>query len=358
MTDNNKINTAIIGYGFSGSIFFAPFLHLHNGFKLCGAVERNTKKIQKDYAYTKSYNSVDDLLLDKSIDLVVVNTPIDTHYDLTKKVLLAGKNAIVEKTFTNNAQQALELFDIAERNGLHLFVFQNRRFDSDFLTVESVINGGKLGKIVEASISYDFFIPKVRGEVHTERMHSGGEFNNRGSHIIDQAIKLFGMPDKVFADFAAFRPGSLVEDYFETILIYPDKRVKLRGTDISVSNQPGYIIHGLNGTFIKSRSDIQEESLLNGQEPKAAPWCFEEERENGRLTYFKEEEKISERIPSEHGNYYNYFEAVYQCMINGANSPVTAFDGFKTMLVMDAARKSVDEKQIIDVAKVALQFDF
>ena len=144
MTEN-KINTAVIGYGFSGSIFFAPFLHLHDGFELIGAVERNTKKIQKDYDYVKSFDTIDELLNDNTIELVVVNTPIDTHYELAKKVLEAGKNIIVEKTFTNNAEQALELFELAKSKNLHLFVFNINIFSTFYQVsiIAKLIEEGK-----------------------------------------------------------------------------------------------------------------------------------------------------------------------------------------------------------------------
>jgi len=351
--ENKKINTVILGYGFSGSIFFAPFIHLNPGFELKGALERHTKKIQQVYPYVHSYDRIEDVLSDKSVDLVIVNTPIDTHYSLAKSVLEAGKHVIVEKTFTNTPAEAKELDRLAKSKGLHLFVFQNRRFDSDFLTVKKVINSGKLGKIVEASISYDFYIPKSRGDVHTEQPLSGGEFNNRGSHITDQAIYLFGLPQAVFADFAAFRPESPVEDYFELILFYPEKRVKLRATDISVASQPGYIIHGLNGSFLKDRSDLQEEHLLAGIKPKATHWSAEPENAEGILTYMRQDEKIREVIPTEDGNYYHYFEAVFQCIINGEAAPVSGLDGYKTMLVMDAARKSVAEGKIVPLQQIS-----
>jgi scyllo-inositol 2-dehydrogenase (NADP+) len=202
---NKKINTVILGYGFSGSIFFAPFIDLHPGFKFTGALERSKKKIENDFPGARSYDTLEQVLMDKEVDLVVVNTPINTHYELAKQVLAANKNVIVEKTFTSNAPQAMELYNLADEKELHLFVFQNRRYDSDFRTVEKVLRQGKLGTIVEATLSYDFYIPEVRGDVHTEHPLSGGEFYNRGSHIADQAIKLFGLPTAVFADFAAFR---------------------------------------------------------------------------------------------------------------------------------------------------------
>lgn len=351
MTDR-KINTVILAYGVSGSVFFAPFLHLHEGFELRGAWERTHKKIQKDYPYVKSYASLEEVLADKDIELIVVNTPIDTHFSYTKQVLEAGKHAIVEKTFTNTAAEAKELHELATAKGLHLFVYQNRRYDSDFLTARKVLSSGKLGRLAEATISYDIHHPTLRngGTAHTEKPGSGGEFNNRGSHITDQALVLFGMPDAVFADFSTFRAGGEVEDYVEVILYYKDKRVKLRETDISVHRQDAYIFHGEEGSFFKSRSDMQEDRLSGGAKPAATHWCDEPENEEGRLYYTKNGQKQKEIIPAEDGNYYNYFEAVYQCIANGAPAPVTGLDGYKTMLVMDAARKSVAEGKIIEIS--------
>jgi scyllo-inositol 2-dehydrogenase (NADP+) len=132
-------------------------------------------------------------------------------------------------------------------------------------------------------------------------------------------------------------------------MIYPDKRVKLRASDISVANQQGYIIHGLNGSFLKSRSDIQEERLLRGEKPQAGHWSVEMPTEQGVLTYIEKGKRVKETITTEEGNYYNYFEAVFQTIVNGSPSPVSAADGYRTMLVMDAARKSVAEKRIIDL---------
>ncbi|WP_437917877.1 Gfo/Idh/MocA family oxidoreductase [Sphingobacterium sp. LRF_L2] len=345
-----KINTVILGYGFSGSIFFAPFFDLHPAFELHGAVERNRKRIQIDYPQVKSYNAVDEVWKDASVELVVVNTPIETHFELAKQSLLAGKHTIVEKTFTNTAAQALALYELAKEKNLHLFVYQNRRWDSDFLTTKKVLETGKLGNIVEASISYDIFLPELRGDVHTEQPASGGEFNNRGSHVVDQAIYLFGLPEAVFAGFAAFRKSSPVEDYFEIILFYSDKRVKVRATDISFMHQPAYILHGTEGSFIKLRSDIQEERLLKGEKPKENAWSVEPEEMRGRLSYMEEGEKVVLPVDTEDGNYYAYFESVYQTMRNSAPIAVSGLDGYKTMLVMDAARESVLKKCIVKVA--------
>lgn len=345
----NKINTAILGYGFSGSVFFAPFLDLHDGFNLVGALERNKKRIQKDYPDVKSFDNINDVLQDPSIELVVVNTPIDTHYELATSVLKAGKHAIVEKTFTNSAEEAASLYILAKEKGLSLFVYQNRRFDSDFLTVEKVLQSGKLGQIVEATFSYDLYRPELRGDVHSEQPWSGGEFNNRGSHVIDQAIKVFGLPNAVLADFAAFRPNSLVEDYFEITFTYTDKRIKVRGTDIALEQQWAYVIQGLRGSFLKSRSDRQETLLLKGAKPSKGAWCDEPVDESGILTYQENGKTIREAVATEEGNYYAYFESVYQSLRHEAPILVSGLDGYKTLLVMDAARQSAREGRWIKI---------
>lgn len=229
-----------------------------------------------------------------------------------------------------------------------MFVYQNRRFDCDFLTSKKLLESGKLGRLIEATISYDIHLLELRenGTAHTEKPKSGGEFNNRGSHIIDQSLVLFGMPDAVFADFATYRNGGTVEDYVDLILYYPDKRAKVREIDVSVQSQDAYIFHGLEGSFFKSRSDMQEERLLAGIKPMKSHWCDEPENEEGRLYYYKGKRKILEKIKTEDGNYYNYFDAVYQTILHGAPSPVTGFDGYRTMLVMDAARESVKDGKI------------
>lgn len=348
-TDINKINTVILGYGFSGKTFFSPFLHAHEGFELRGAWERSKKNIQKDYPEAISYGSLDLVLDDKEVDLVVVNTPIDTHYEYARKALEAGKHVIVEKAFTTCAEEAKTLHELAKSHSLHLFVFQNRRFDSDFRTVKKVLASGKLGELVEATFSYDFYIPEIRGDVHTEHPKSGGEYNNRGSHITDQAVSLFGIPEAVLADFAAFRADSNVEDYFNVTLMYPDKRVVLRATDISLEHQPGYVLQGRRGSYIQDRTDFQEDLLLQGTLPNEKDWSRSELYKRGVLAYMTEEGKVIEEIPSESGNYYDYFEGVYQTLRHERPAHVTGYDGYRTMVVMDAARRSAEEGRRIKI---------
>ncbi|RYF51377.1 MAG: oxidoreductase, partial [Cytophagaceae bacterium] len=191
------IKTALLSYGMSGKVFHAPFLTLHPGFTLTGAWERSKHLIQADYPEVKSYASIDELLAD-DVELVVVNTPVDTHYEYAKKVLEAGKHALVEKAFTTTAAEAEALGKLAKEKGLTLTVYQNRRWDSDLKTVKSVLEEGVLGAIVEAEIRFDRYNPILSPKAWKEGANAGaGVLKDLGPHIIDQALYLFGYPEAV-----------------------------------------------------------------------------------------------------------------------------------------------------------------
>jgi len=153
-----KIKTALLSYGMSGKVFHAPFLNLHPGFELLGSWERSKKLIQLDYPDVKSYTSLESVL-ESDAELIVVNTPVGTHFEYAKKVLLAGKHALVEKAFTTTLAEARELTALAKAKGLKLAVFQNRRWDSDFKTVQKIVQDKVLGDIVEAEFHFDRFNP-------------------------------------------------------------------------------------------------------------------------------------------------------------------------------------------------------
>jgi scyllo-inositol 2-dehydrogenase (NADP+) len=242
------INTALCSYGFSGKIFHAPFINLHPGFKLLGSWERTKKLIQKDYPDVISYPSLEDLLTDAQIDLVIVNTPTNTHYDYTKKALLAGKHVVVEKAFTTTVAEAEELNELAQKKEKKLSVYQNRRWDSDFQTVKKIVQEGLLGDIVEAEFHFERYKPTLSPKQHVETPGAGaGIIKDLGPHLIDQALHLFGMPDAVFADMRITREASQINDYFESILYYDKLRVKLKAGFLVREPVPSYIITHLIG---------------------------------------------------------------------------------------------------------------
>jgi len=191
-----KIKTALLSYGMSGKVFHAPFLELHPGFELSGSWERSKHLINEDFPLVRSYPTLESVLKD-DVGLVIVNTPVETHFEYAQAALLAGKHVLVEKAFTTTVAEAQELKAIADEKKLKLAVFQNRRWDSDFKTVKEILDKQLLGEIVEAEIHFDRYNPALSTKAHKEVYSAGaGILKDLGPHIIDQALHLFGFPNR------------------------------------------------------------------------------------------------------------------------------------------------------------------
>jgi predicted dehydrogenase len=345
-----KIKTALLSYGMSGKVFHAPFLALHPGFELLGSWERSKKLIQQEYPEVISYPSFEAILEDETIDLVVVNTPVGTHFEYAKKVLLAGKHALVEKAFTTTVAEARELDALAKEKGLKLSVFQNRRWDSDFKTVKKIIDENLLGEIVEAEFHFDRYNPILSPKQHKETANSGaGILKDLGPHLIDQALFLFGLPTAVFADIRITRSHSLVDDYLDILLYFPDFRVRLKAGFFVREPNPSFVIHGKKGSFLKSRGDVQEDELKIGKKPNLTSWGTEQEGFEGLLHTEIEGKIIKEKIATLQGNYYDFFEGVYQAIANDKKEPVTAQEGVHVMQIIEAAIQSNAQMKAINL---------
>ena len=342
------IKTAILSFGMSGRVFHAPFIALNPGFELVGIWERTQSASLEFYPTIKIYRSLEEILADENIQLVIVNTPTNTHYDFTKKVLLSGKHAVVEKAFTTSVAEAIELNEIAIEKKLKLSVFQNRRWDSDFKTVKKIIAEGWIGNVVEAEIHFDRFKETLSPKLHKEIAGPGaGVLYDLGPHLIDQALTLFGMPDAVYAELRTMRPLSVVDDYFELLLSYSDKVVRLKAGYQVKEPIPSYVIHGNKGSFLKSRADIQEAALVANQKPNSANWGKEHDEEEGLLHTEKDGVKIRKKIPTELGNYATYYALVEKAIRENTEMPVTGNDGINVMKIIEAAfLSSAQKKQI------------
>ncbi|HEX3024314.1 MAG TPA: Gfo/Idh/MocA family oxidoreductase [Chitinophagaceae bacterium] len=342
-----KIKTALLSYGMSGKIFHAPFIDAHPGFILTGAWERSKKNIQHDYPNTKSYTSLEELL-DDDIDLVIVNTPSVTHFGYAKKTLLAHKHVVLEKPLTVRVSEGIELKEIAEQQNKILCPYQNRRWNSDYLTVKKIIDEGWLGDIVEVEIRYDRFVPSLSPKKHKETGELGtGVLYDLGAHLIDQALQLFGKPNALFADIASQRTGSLIDDYFEILLFYNNSRVRLKSGLFIREQLPGYMLFGKNGTFLKSRGDVQETDLIAGKKPTAANWGIEPESEQGVLHTEKDGKIIRIKVPTEKGDYMRYYEALYQSFVNGKPLAVKPDESIAVINVIEKSFESNRLKKVI-----------
>jgi scyllo-inositol 2-dehydrogenase (NADP+) len=345
-----QINTALCSFGMSGWVFHAPFITAHTGFNFYGVWERTKNLAQEKYPGVKTFRTLEELLADKNIELVVVNTPSVTHYDYTKQVLNAGKHVIVEKPFTATADQAEELIKLAKKKNLKLSVYQNRRYDSDYKTVKKVLDDNLLGEIVDVEIRYDRFVPELSYKTHKETPTPAvGALYDLGSHLIDQALMLFGMPLAVFADITINRPNAKVDDYFDLKLFYPSHRVSLRSSYYVREPMPGYQLHGKKGSLIKHKTDVQETDLQANKKPGGDDWGREPESQNGLLHTEIDGKIIRQNIPSLQGNYGEYYNGVYKAITENTEMPVTGEEGMNVIKIIEAATLSNKEKRVIEL---------
>ena len=344
------INTALCSFGMSGWVFHAPFIATNPGFNFYGVWERSKNLAQEKYPGVKTFRTLEELLADKKVELVVVNTPSVTHYDYAKQVINAGKHLVVEKPFTATVEQAEELIELAKKKKVKLSVYQNRRYDSDYRTIKKIVEEGWLGRIVDAEFHYDRYVPELSYKVHKETPTPAvGWLYDLGSHLIDQALQLFGMPLAVFADITINRPNSKVDDYFDLKLFYPDHRVTLKSSYYVREPLPAYQLHGTLGSFIKHKTDVQETDLQANKKPGSADWGIEPESQKGLLHTEKGGKVIKEYITSEKGNYGEYYDGVYEAIRNKKDVPVPGEDGMKVIQVIEAAIRSNKEKQVIEL---------
>ena len=280
----NKIQVGLASFGMSGKVFHAPILAHHAGFHLSKIVERSKNEAKAIYPDITSVGSFDDLLDDKNIELIVVNTPDHLHYEHTRKALEAGKHVVVEKPFTRTARLGEELMNLADRRKRMLSVFQNRRWDGDFMTVRKIVENDWLGRLVEFESNYMRFRNYILPDTWKESGERGiNLIYQLGSHTIDQAVLLFGMPDAVWADTDRLRAGSEIDDYYHIRLIYPDIKVTLKASLLVREEGPRYTLHGTNGSFLKYGLDPQEEALKQGADPSMPDWGKEPESQWGIL---------------------------------------------------------------------------
>lgn len=346
------VKVGLCAFGMSGKVFHAPFLKEHPGFFISAIVERNKEESKEKYPEAEIYRSVEEMLENADIELVVVNTPVQIHFEYAKMALEAGKNVVVEKPFTVNVAEAEELAKLVEEKKLFVSVYQNRRFDRDYLQVQKIINEGKLGNIKEVEIRFDRFRTEPSGKAHKENPEAigSGSLHDLGSHLVDQAVQYFGFPEKLFADVFSMKGKEFANDYFEIILFYPnDLRVRLKSSVFTKEAHFAYAVHGEKGSFLQERTDNQENELVAGAVPEyGEEWTKPLTETDGILNYLNEN-KETERIltSSEPGNYMNYYQQIYEFIVFGYALPSPAEEIIKNMKIIDAAEESAKQEKVI-----------
>ncbi len=337
--DERPIRTALLSYGMSGQVFHGPLLRAHSGFVI-DAVFHRSKKDPPPHAY-RVVTSSNEIFDDPEIELVIVNTPNETHFQYAEQALLSGKHVIVEKPFTVTVVEADTLISLAKKHNRMLTVFQNRRWDGDFLTVKEVLSSNALGKVVEFEAHYDRFRNVVDTQSWKEvSMPGTGVLYNLGSHMIDQVLMLFGLPQFVDARMGIHRPGARVYDYYDLRLSYPGLLVILKSSYLVKEAGPRYIVHGTEGSFVKFGIDPQEEDLKTGRDPESKGWGKEPKEMWGQLNTTSSNGPVMTLA----GNYQAFYDNVFDVLRHGGSVAVRPEEARDVIRVIEACYRSNDSR--------------
>lgn len=308
------VNVGIAGFGTSGSIFQAPFLDADNRFLIKKVYERTTSNSVKRYPYVELVRNFE-ALLTPDIDIVIVSTPNLLHFDMAQKALKAGKNTIIEKPMATTAAQVDELIALARNQKLLLSAYQNRRWDGGFLTVQKLIRAGLLGDILDYEVHFDRYDPGLNRKEWKEQDAKGvGILYDLGTHLVDQAVALFGAPEEVYGDLRIQREQAVTDDNFQVYLYYPDKKAVLSAGQFIRERGPHIAVHGKKGSYVKYGMDIQEDRLSCGHVPSGPDWGREAEAHWGILNTEFSELHFCGTIETEAGNYGGYYDNIYKAL--------------------------------------------
>ena len=342
------IQTAFASFGMSGMVFHGPSLRVNPKFSIHSILERTKNLSAEKYPGAKVVRKYEDILNDPEIDLVVVNTPDHHHFTMCRQALEAGKNVIVEKPFTQKVEEADELIQLAKQKKLLLSVYQNRRWDGDFLTVKKVLESGMIGRLVEFESHFDryrnFIQPGTWKEKGNERH---GVLFNLGSHLVDQVLVLFGMPVSVTAHLDIVRDGGEVNDYFDIRLQYAGFAAILKSSYLVREPGPRFSLYGTSGTFHKWGIDPQEDNLKAGMLPNAANWGTEPEKDWGMINTSWNGLNFKGKIETVAGNYNAFYENIYQAIRNGKTLAVKPEESRDVIRILDYCLLSNNEKRTV-----------
>lgn len=345
---NQVVRVGLVGYGMAGEVFHAPAIAVVPGLKLTKVVERHSNKCQARYPWVETVRNVEELLADPNIELVVIATPNTLHYELIRQALFADKHVVVEKPFTPTSQQATELIDLAHERHKLLSVHHNRRWDGDFLTIKQIVESNLLGNLVEYEVHFDRFRSSIKTNWRESDQPGSGILYDLGSHLIDQALCLFGLPDTITADLRKQRQDAKTIDAFELILNFDDLKVTAKAGQLVRELGPHFILHGTNGSFVKYGMDPQEEALKQGQLPEGSNWGKEPKERWGTLNTELNSLHFYGQIETIPGCYPAYYQNIFNAITQKAELIVTPKQARNTIRIIELAIESHTQKRTVD----------
>jgi predicted dehydrogenase len=343
------LRVGILGFGLAGRVFHAPLISSVDGLELAAVVERQSNHAAERYPGITTYRSLEELLANPAIDLVVIATPSGTHFDFARQVLEAGKPVIVDKPTCATSAEIAELLALAHAKGLPLIPFHNRRWDGDFLTVRNLLNAGTLGRIVHLESRMDRWSPgATRVPWKDDPLGGGGVLLDLGTHLADQALVLFGKPISVSADILRERDGDGANDAFHIRLRYESFRVTLEANALSSPAGRRFHIRGTRGNFVKKGVDPQENALKLVTRISSPTWGEEPTADWGMLHVDVHGGMVTQPVQTFPGNYRLYYAAVRDALLHKSSLPVTAIEAWRVARLLEWAQASSDRRAEVD----------
>ena len=349
--DASMIDVGLVGFGLAGRSFHAPVIRAVAGLRLATILERSGNQAAVQYPDARIVRTLDELLANPEIRLVVIATPNDSHYPIARECLAAGRHVLVDKPFATTLDEAIALVEFAKKQGRLLTVYQNRRYDGDFQAILELVASGALGRIVRFESNYDRFRPQLRPGAWRERSGPGsGIFFDLAPHLIDHALLLFGLPEALTADIRVEREGAVADDAFDLAFHYPrGLRADLRSSILAVSTRPRFLLHGTQGGFVKQSFDPQEANLRRGYIPTDTAWGAEPEENWGLLTLSRNGALTQHRVPSAKCDYRDFYANLRDAVLGQAKLAVSPEWALDVMRLLELARHSSNERRTVSV---------
>ncbi len=339
MTSPPPIRVGLIGFGFVSKTFHVPLLKATDGYKITAVSSSRPADV---VAVLPDVDVVPDpraLATHPDVDLVVIASPNETHAPLAELSMRAGRNVVVDKPFTVTVEEARHLAAVAAENGVLLSVFQNRRWDSDFLTVEDVIRRGLVGTVVLFESRIDRFRPDVRDRWREIPGPGAGLLYDLGPHLIDQTLLLFGIPESVQATLAKQRRGARTDDFFQLVLRYGEMIATLEAGSLVSGGSARFSVHGDRASVVKQKPDVQEDQLRAGVLPGSPDWGLDPDD----AALYDGATGDTRALKAARGDQRGYYMALREALYGRASNPITPEQGSTVMAIIEAALRSEEE---------------
>ncbi|HWO60476.1 MAG TPA: Gfo/Idh/MocA family oxidoreductase [Umezawaea sp.] len=346
----DDLRTGVIGYGIAGRVFHAPLIASTPGLTLSAIVTTNPERREQAGAAYPDVDLLDtaDDLLASGVDVVVIGTPNKTHVDLALAAIDRGIAVVVDKPFAPSAGEARRVLEAAKAKGVPLTVFQNRRWDSDFRTVQEVVRSGKLGNLSRFESRYERWVPEIwdNWREFGAPEEAGGLLYDLGAHLVDQALQLNGPVRSVYAELNRRRPGALVDDDVFVALTHTNGvRSHLWASAAAANNGPRFRLLGDQAAFTSHGMDGQEDALLAGRRPGQDGWGVEPESAWGSLGLLDD----TKPVPSENGGYEQFYVELVAALRDGGPLPVDPETAIAALEIIEDAFESANTGQVVAV---------